>query len=70
MENKKGENFLSRFLAGLVPEAEGAEVKYKFNPSDNSIMKIDWESPNDGKKNIVNFLLSAEPYTIRIKDNH
>lgn len=68
---KGNNNFLSRFLAGLVnAEGENPRIDYKFDPTDNSIMKIAWNSPNDKKQNIVNFLMDWEPYTIRIKDNH
>ena len=55
MEREK--DFLSRYLSGLIPD-------------NNSIVKIAWNSPNDGKGNLVNFLMDLEPYTIRIKDNH
>lgn len=55
MEREK--DFLSRYLAGLIPK-------------DNSVVKIAWNSPNDDKGNLVNVLMSLEPYTIRIKDNH
>ncbi|MBR6099433.1 hypothetical protein IKP85_06770 [bacterium] len=65
MEKKK-KNFLSNFL-GLP---EDAKVNFAFNPLDNSILKIAWNSPNDGKSNLFNMLMSTEPYTIRIKDNH
>ena len=60
----KGKN---RFVDYLT---QGGLINYKFDPSDSSIMKISWNSPNDGKNNLVNFLLSTEPYTIKIKDNH
>ena len=71
MDKENKNSWLSKFLAGLIPVAEGAEVNYKFDPSDSSIMKISWNSPNDGKNNLVNFLLDWEqPYDIKIKDNH
>ena len=63
---EKGKNLLAKIL-GLP---EGANINYAFNPKDNSIMKISWNSPNDGKPNLVNMLVSTEPYFIRIKDNH
>ena len=59
---EKGKNFLSQFLAGLVTaDGQTSKVDYKFDPSDNSIVKIAWNSPNDKKQNIVNFLMSLEP---------
>lgn len=57
-------------LAQLLGLPENTNVNYSFNPHDNSIMKISWNSPNDGKSNLINFLMDWEPYTIRIKDNH
>ena len=45
-------------------------VKYVLDWDDDSIIKISWNSPNDNKSNLFNMLLSPEPYTIRIKDNH
>lgn len=55
----------------LLPQAEDANINYRFGPlGDTSLMRISWDSPNDGKGNLINFLLSPEPYTIRIKDNH
>lgn len=66
MEQGKRKSFLNNLL-GLP---EDAKVNYTFNPMDNSIMKISWNSPNDGKPNLFNMLMSAEPYFIRIKDNH
>lgn len=69
MEN--GKKKLSQMLTGLVPVSDDVNINYRFAPlSDNSIMKLSWNSPNDGKGNLINFLLSPEPYTIRIKDNH
>lgn len=65
MENK------SRLFEWLMPQAEGVNVNYRFAPlNDTSIMKIAWNSPNDNKSNLINFLMDLEPYTIRIKDNH
>jgi len=66
MEQGKKKSFLNNLL-GLP---EDAKVNYTFNPMDNSIMKISWNSPNDGKPNLFNMLMNLEPYTIRIKDNH
>ena len=54
----------------LLPVSDGANVNYKFEPSDNSLLKISWNSPNDNKANLFNVLFDTEPYTIRIKDNH
>ena len=62
MEKRK-ENFIN-WLTG------GGNINYTFNPKDNSIMKIAWKSPGDGKENMINFLLDWEPYTIKVKDNH
>ena len=66
MEKAEKQDFLSKLL-GLP---EGTQVNYTFNPSDNSIVKLSWTSPNDKRQNLINMLLSAEPYTIRVKDNH
>lgn len=58
-------------FANLLPQAQGANINYGFAPlSDTSLMRISWDSPNDGKGNLINFLFSPEPYTIKIKDNH
>lgn len=57
-------------LAQLLGLPENTNVNYFLNPHDNSIMKISWNSPNDGKNNMINFLMDTEPYLIRIKDNH
>lgn len=61
---------LKDFFNGMLGLPEDTQVNYSFNPRDNSIFKIAWNSPNDGKQNLFNLLLSPEPYTIRIKDNH
>lgn len=67
MEQGKRKSFLNNLL-GLP---EDAKVNYTFNPMDNSIMKISWNSPNDGKPNLFNFLMNPrELTTIKIKDNH
>lgn len=66
MEKKK-KSFLSNFL-GLP---EDAKVNFAFNPLDNSILKIAWNSPNDGKSNLFNMLMNPkELTTIRIEDGH
>ena len=44
--------------------------KIKFDPRDTSILKIKWNSPNDGKPNTVDIRADKENYTIKIKDNH
>jgi hypothetical protein len=55
-------------MLGLPKEAK---VNYTFNPFDNSIMKISWNSPNDGKPNLFNMLMNPyELTTIKIKDRH
>lgn len=65
-QGKKKSNLLGQIL-GLPQDAN---INYTFNPFDNSIMKISWNSPNDGKSNLVNLLMDWKPYTIKIKDNH
>lgn len=67
MEQGKRKNNLLGQMLGLPQDAH---INYTFNPLDNSIMKISWNSPNDGKPNLFNMLMNLEPYTIRIKDNH
>lgn len=57
-------------LAKILGLPKGTKVNFNFSPLDNSIAKVSWNSPNDNRANLVNFLLSPEPYTIRIKDNH
>ena len=57
-------------LAKILGLPEGTKINFNFSPLDNSIAKVSWNSPNDNRANLVNFLLSPEPYTIRIKDNH
>lgn len=44
--------------------------KIKFDPTDTSIFKIKWESPNDKKENTLDIKSDKENYTIKIKDNH
>ena len=47
------------------------KVKVKFDPKDNSIIKVKWNSPIDKKGNVLN--INADPKkfnTIKIKDNH
>jgi hypothetical protein len=66
-EKRKPKNILSSLL-GLP---EDTNVKFTFNPYDNSIMKIAWNSPNDGKSNLFNLLMNPrEITTLRIEDNH
>lgn len=66
-QGKRKQNLLSQML-GLPKEAK---VNYTFNPLDNSIMKISWNSPNDGKANLFNMLMNPyELTTIKIKDRH
>lgn len=60
----------NNLLSKLLGFPEDANVNYSFKPLDNSIMKVSWNSPNDGKPNLFNLLMSNEPYFIRIKDNH
>lgn len=66
-ENRQNNNYLSRLLG--IPE--DVNVNYSFNPRDNSILKIAWNSPNDNKSNLFNLLVDfKDPAWIRIKDNH
>lgn len=63
------ENFLSKFLAGLVPE--GATVDFTFEPFDNKLLEVAWASPNDKKQNLVQVLMNPrEKDRIEIKDSH
>ena len=67
-ENKK-ENWLGKFLAGLMPE--DVNVDFQFTPFDNKLIELAWESPNDGKNNLVQFLMQPrEMDRIEIKDTH
>ena len=58
------------FLAKLLGMPQGTRVNYTFNPKNNSFIKIAWNSPNDNKANLINMLMSTDPYTLRIRDNH
>lgn len=49
---------------------KSANLKYKFDTKDNSILKIKWVSPNDKKENTLDVRSDKENYTIKIKDNH
>lgn len=60
----------NNFLNKLFGFPNDTNINYSFKPLDNSIMKVSWNSPNDGKPNLFNMLMSTEPYFIRIKDNH
>lgn len=49
---------------------KSANIKYKFDAKDKSIVKIQCNSPNDGKENTIDIRSEKEKYTIKIKDNH
>lgn len=49
---------------------KSANIKYKFDAKDNSLLKIKWNSPNDKKENTLDIRSDKEKYTIKIKDNH
>ena len=49
---------------------KSANTKYKFDSKDGSIIKIQWNSPNDKKENTLDIRSDKEKYTIKIKDNH
>ena len=54
---------------GILPQAEG--VRFSFSPDETDLLRVRWNSPNDGMENI--FRISMDPRefeTIKIKDNH
>ena len=66
---EKGKNLLAQILAGLVPE--GVNVDFTFQPFDNKLIEVAWDSPNDKKKNLVQVLMNPrELDRIEVKDNH
>ena len=68
MEKGKN-NWLSNFLAGVMPD--NLNVDFKFEPFDNKLIELAWESPNDSKKNLVQVLMNPrELDRIEIKDTH
>ena len=69
MEQGKKENWLGKILAGVLPE--DVNVDFQFTPFDNKLVELAWESPNDGKNNLVQFLMQPKELDrIEIKDNH
>lgn len=47
------------------------KVKYKLDFKDDSIMKVKWKSPNDGKENVLDIGIDLKDNSfIKIKDNH
>lgn len=58
-------------LAKILGLPEGTKVNFNFNPLDNSIAKVSWNSPNDNRANLINMLLNPQELTtVKIKDNH
>ena len=58
-------------LAKILGLPEGTKINFKFNPLDNSIAKVSWNSPNDNRANLINMLLNPQELTtVKIKDNH
>lgn len=54
---------------GIIPSEQG--INYKFDPYDADILRINWDSPNDGLANVFRLTLNPKDLaTIRIKDNH
>lgn len=54
---------------GILPD--GDNVNYKLDPNDPDILRINWDSPNDGLANVFRLTLDPKDFsTTRIKDNH
>jgi len=60
MENRKGENFLSRFLAGLVPEGTNIE----FNPNSKALL-ISRLLDDNGNENIFKIIVDKKEPEIK-----
>ena len=55
-------------FANLLP---GVNVDFVFEPFDNKLLELAWNSPNDGKRNLVQFLMQPKELDrIEIKDTH
>lgn len=70
---EKRENSFLKKLAemGLIQTSPNVGLNYIFNPRDYSIMKLSWNSPNDGLGNVLDFSMNPHAKnTIEIKDNH
>ena len=71
MEKQKN-SFLERLAKmGLIQASPDDNIHYIFNPNDYSIMRLSWNSPNDGLGNVINFSMDPRKYkTVEIRDNH
>lgn len=70
---EKRENSFLKKLAelGLIQASPNVGLNYIFDPRDYSIMKLSWNSPNDGLENILDFSMNPHAKnTLEIKDNH
>jgi hypothetical protein len=69
---KKENSFLKKLEEmGLIQTSPNVGLNYIFNPRDYSIMKLSWNSPNDGLENVLDFSMNPhEMGLIKIKDKH
>ena len=61
----------SNRLAELLGLPTGTKLNIVNNPLDNSILRMQWNSPNDNKPNEFNIILNPKDLrTLLIRDNH
>lgn len=61
----------SNRLAELLGLRTGTKLNIVNNPLDNSILRMQWNSPNDNKLNEFNIILNPKDLrTLLIRDNH
>ena len=72
MQEKKQKTLLDRLAySGLIGLNEDNNIHFMFNPYNFDIMRINWNSPNDGLENNLVFSMNPKTLTtIKIKDNH
>ena len=64
MEKRK-----NNFFESLLPE--NVNIDFVYEPFDNKLLELSWNSPNDGKRNLIEFLMNPrELDKVEVKDNH
>ena len=68
--DKNKNTFLEKLKEiGILPNYQGLE--YAFDPNSNSMLKLSWQSPNDGLINTFDLVFDPKDKSIlRIKDKH
>lgn len=70
MLNQNQNRFLEKLRElGIIPDNQG--VNFSFSPYETDLLRIKWNSPNDGIENIFKISMNPREYAgIKIKDNH